>query len=42
MRYGSGGVAGEQETRLLQPHSTVLIHGALVLVEQEKVSYEMC
>ena len=35
--YTSG---GQQETRLLQPHSTVLIQGALVIVqkENEKVS----
>ena len=33
--YTSG---GQQETHLLQPHSTVLIQGALVIVQQEKVS----
>ena len=33
--YTSG---GQQETRLLQPHSTVLIQGALVIGQQEKVS----
>ena len=33
--YTSG---GEQETRFLQPHSIVLIQGALVIVQQEKVS----
>ena len=30
--YTSG---GQQETRLLQPHSTVLIQGALDIVQQE-------
>ena len=29
---------GQQETRLLQPHSTVLIQGALVMVQRENVS----
>ena len=33
--YTSG---GQQETRLLQPHSTVLIQGILVIVQQENVS----
>ena len=33
--YASG---GQQETHLLQPHSTVLIQGALVIVQQDKVS----